>query len=124
MGLKDNLGDNIEIIFESDINNYFSEFSQKIRETDVLWTKPSELSFYSGLGLRIIMAPSIGSQEDFNKRWLLSLGAGVMQEDPKYASEWIYDYLNSGRFAEAALDGYIEVESMGTYNIEKIVFGK
>ena len=124
LGLKDNLGDNIEIIFESDINNYFSEFSQKIRETDVLWTKPSELSFYSGLGLPIIMAPSIGSQEDFNKRWLLSLGAGVMQEDPKYASEWIYDYLNSGRFAEAALDGYIEVESMGTYNIEKIVFGK
>lgn len=124
LGLKDSLEENVEIIFEKDINNYFAEFSQKIREVDILWTKPSELSFYSGLGLPVIIAPSIGSQEDFNKRWLLSLGAGIMQEDPKYAHEWIFDYLNSGRFAEAALDAHIEVESMGVYNIKKVVFGK
>lgn len=124
LGLKDYLEDNIEIIFETDINNYFAEFSKKAKETDILWTKPSELSFYTGLGLPIIIAPSIGSQEDFNKRWLLSLGAAVPQENPKYAHQWIYDYLNSGRFAEAALDGYIEVESLGTYNIKDIVFKK
>jgi hypothetical protein len=124
LSLKENLGDNIEIIFEKDINNYFAEFAQKVRQTDILWTKPSELSFYTGLGLPIIIAPCIGSQEDYNKRWLLSVGAGIAQEDPKYANQWIYDYLGSGRFAEAALGGYIEVESMGTYNIEKTVFRK
>jgi hypothetical protein len=124
LGIKEQLGENVEIIFENDINNYFSDFSKKIKETDILWTKPSELSFYTGLGVPIILAPSIGSQEDYNRRWLLSLGAAVNQEKPKYAHEWIYDYLNSGRFAEAALDGYIEVESSGTYNIQKIIFKK
>ena len=121
--LQDNIGKNIEIIYEEDINKYFETFDKKLRKTDVLWTKPSELCFYSGLGMPIIMAPTIGSQEDYNKNWLLGIGAGVPQINPKYASQWLFDYLDSGRFAEAALAGFIEVENMGTYNIEKICFG-
>ena len=122
-GLEGNLNKNIEIIFKKEIGDYFEDFNQKLRKTDVLWTKPSELSFYSGLGIPIIIAPSIGSQEDFNRKWLLSFGGGVLQENPKYANQWIFDYLASGRFAEAALRGFIEVEKMGVYNIEKICFG-
>ncbi|MBU2545157.1 hypothetical protein KKC65_01725 [Patescibacteria group bacterium] len=121
--LQDNIGKNIEIIYEEDINKYFETFDKKLRKTDVLWTKPSELCFYSGLGVPILMAPTIGSQEDYNKNWLLGIGAGVPQINPKYASQWLFDYLDSGRFAEAALAGFIEVENMGTYNIEKICFG-
>ncbi len=121
--LQDNIGKNIEIIYEEDINKYFEIFDKKLRKTDVLWTKPSELCFYSGLGVPILMAPTIGSQEDYNKNWLLGIGAGVPQINPKYTSQWLFDYLNSGRFAEAALAGFIEVEKMGTYNIEKICFG-
>jgi len=97
-------------------------YDKKLRKTDILWTKPSELSFYTGLGIPTIIAPSIGSQEDFNRKWLQAIGAGVLQENPRYANQWIFDYLNSGRFAEAALDGFIEVEKLGTYNIKKIVF--
>lgn len=121
--LGKNIGKNIEIIFEKDIMKYFDVFSNRLRKTDILWTKPSELCFYSGLGLPILMAPTIGSQEDYNKRWLIGLGAGIQQVNPKYANQWIFDYLNSGRFAEAALDGFIEVEKLGTYNIKKICFG-
>ncbi len=121
--LSKNIGKNIEIIFNKDINKYFSVFSRKLRKTDILWTKPSELSFYSGLGVPILMAPTIGSQEDYNRRWLVGIGAGVQQVNPKYADQWLFDYLNSGRFAEAALGGFIEVEKLGTYNIEKICFG-
>ena len=123
LGLEKNFNKNIEIVFSEKIDDYFKDFNQKLRKTDLLWTKPSELSFYTGLGIPIIMAPSIGSQEDFNRKWLISLGAGIVQENPEYANEWIFDYLNSGRFAEAALDGFIEVEKLGTYNIEKICFG-
>ena len=123
LNLGKNIGINIEIIFEKEINDYFKDFNQKLRKTDLLWTKPSELSFYTGLGIPIIIAPSIGSQEDFNRKWLLSLGSGVIQENPIYANEWIFDYLNSGRFAEAMMDGFIEVEKMGTYNIQKICLG-
>ncbi len=121
LGLKDNLNKNIEVIFAEDIGNYFRRFNQALNKTDILWTKPSELSFYSGLGLPIIVAPSIGSQEDFNRKWLLNLGAGISQENPKYADQWIFDYLNSGRFAEAAMQGFIEVEKLGTYNILKYI---
>ncbi len=123
LGLKNNLNKNIEIIFSEKIEDYFKDFNQKLRKTDLLWTKPSELSFYTGLGIPIIMAPSIGSQEDFNKKWLISLGAGIVQENPVYANEWVFDYLNSGRFAEAMMDGFIEVEKLGSYNIKKICLG-
>jgi hypothetical protein len=102
---------------------YFQRFNEVLRETDVLWTKPSELSFYAGLGIPIIIAPPIGSQEDFNKRWLLHTGAAVSQENPKYVDQWFFDLLNSGNLAEIAMQGFIEIEKMGAYNIEKIITG-
>ena len=111
-----------EIIFGKEINNYFSVFNRKLRNTDILWTKPSELSFYSALGIPIIIAPSIGSQEDFNRKWLLHMDAGILGEDPKYASQWIFDSLDSGRFAEAAMQGFIKEEKLGVFNIQKIIF--
>jgi UDP-N-acetylglucosamine:LPS N-acetylglucosamine transferase len=112
----------VHIISGITINEYFKSFNEALRETDVLWTKPSELSFYSGLGIPIIIAPTIGSQEDFNKRWLIHIGSGIPQEDPKYTDQWFFDLLNGGDFAEAAMQGFMEIEKKGAYNIEKIVF--
>ena len=111
----------VKIIFNPKIEEYFKEFNRFLREVDILWTKPSELSFYSGLGLPIIIAPTIGSQEDFNRKWLLSLGAGVDQKDPKYVEQWLFDYLKSGRLAEASMQGFVEVEKLGVLNIKKII---
>jgi len=119
--LESELNKNIEILFQKKINDYFTEFNRKLRKTDILWTKPSELSFYAGLGLPIIIAPSIGSQEDFNRKWLLHIGAGFLQENPKYTDQWLFDLLESGRLAEGAMQGFVEIEKMGTYNIEKII---
>lgn len=109
---------NAEIIFGKDIESYFRQFNQALRRTDILWTKPSELSFYSALGLPIIVAPPIGSQEEFNKRWLLKSGFGSMQENPKYVNQWLFDWLGEGYLAEAAMEGFIEGEKLGTFNIE------
>lgn len=111
----------VHILSAKTTNEYFKIFNEALRETDVLWTKPSELSFYAGLGIPIIIAPTIGSQEDFNKKWLLHIGAGIAQESPTYAHQWFYDLLEAGDFAEAAMQGYVEIEKMGTYNIEKII---
>ena len=102
-------------------NEYFKIFNEALRETDILWTKPSELSFYAGLGVPIIIAPTIGSQEDFNKKWLLHVGAGISQDNPKYSDQWLYDLLHAGDLAEIAMQGFVEIEKMGTYNIEKII---
>jgi len=114
---------NIEIIFANEISEYFDRFNKALRETDILWTKPSELSFYAGLGIPIIIAPSIGSQEDFNRKWLLRIGAGVLQENPRFAHQWIFDYLKGGRFADSAMEGFLGIEKLGVYNIERICFG-
>lgn len=112
---------NIEILFEKDIDKYFKSFNLALKTTDVLWTKPSELSFYTALGLPIIIAPPIGSQEDLNQEWLLRLGSGMRQENPAYTDQWLFDLLETGWFAEAAFQGFIEGEKMGTFNIEKII---
>jgi len=116
-----NLDKGVEIIFEKNIDDYFQRFNEKLRKTDVLWTKPSELSFYSALGLPIIIAPAVGSQEDFNKRWLEKSGFGVPQGNPNYVDEWLFDWLEQGYLAEEAFEGFVEGERLGTYNIEKIV---
>ena len=69
----------------------------------------------------IIIAPSIGSQEDFNRKWLLRLGSGMEQENPNYTDQWLFDLLNDGWFAEAAMQGFVEAEKLGTFNIKKII---
>jgi len=118
---KKYFGDEIKIISGNNISEYFDNFNSALRKTDILWTKPSELSFYTALGLPIIIAPTIGSQEDFNEEWLLKIGSAKKQENINYVSEWLFDDLNSGWLAEAAMQGFIEAEKMGVYNIEKII---
>lgn len=111
----------VHILLGKTIPEYFDKFNQALRTTDILWTKPSELSFYAGLGIPIIIAPPLGSQEDFNKRWLLHTGAGISQENPKYTDQWLCDLLNAGDLAEVAMQGFVEIEKMGVYNIERAI---
>ena len=111
----------VEILFGTDIEDYFQKFNFALRKTDILWTKPSELSFYSALGLPIIIAPAIGSQEEFNMRWLLKSGFGVLQENPRYTRQWLFDWLNRGYLAEAAMEGFVEGEKLGIFKISQII---
>jgi hypothetical protein len=121
LGLAAQLNKGINIVFERHKHDYFKTFNACLRKTDILWTKPSELSFYSALGLPIIIAPPIGSQEDFNQQWLVYLGAGIKQEKPKYVAQWLFDWIESGRLAEAASQGFLDAPHLGAYNIVKII---
>jgi hypothetical protein len=112
---------NLRIISGRSKLEYFRRFSEILRETDILWTKPSELSFYCGLGIPIVIAPPIGSQEVFNRKWLLQIGAGVPQEDPAYTGQWFFDLLESGRLAEIAWSGFLNARKYGTYTIREIL---
>lgn len=122
--LSKEIGKGINILLKPSKDEYFKAFNKILRDSDILWTKPSELCFYCALGMPIIMAPPIGSQEVFNQKWLQLIGAGVDQEDPKYANEWLMDWLNSGWLAEAAIQGFVEAPKYGTYNVEKVIFHK
>lgn len=104
-----------------DQDSYFDEFAAVLHDTDVLWTKPSELSFYAGLGLPLLMAPTIGSQEVFNRRWLEEIQAGIPQADPRYADTWFFELLEQGRFAEAAWSGFLKARKFGTFRIHELI---
>jgi hypothetical protein len=114
MGASD---ENIRIIWAEDNESYFLQFNECLHTTDLLWTKPSELSFYCALGIPIIMSPAIGPQEKCNRRWLREIGAGVKQQNPEYTNQWLFDLLNKGRLAEAAWNGFLKGRKYGTYNI-------
>ncbi len=118
-GLKNNK--NVQIIYNPNKVEYFKLFNKCLRKTDILWTKPSELTFYSGLGLPIIMSDPVGSQEDFNRQWLIAIGAGLDSDDPEYTNEWLFDWINSGWLAEAAMEGFLDAPKMGTYHIEDLI---
>lgn len=115
-------GKNLNIIFSQHKEEYFKEFNAALRNSDVLWTKPSELVFYSALGLPIIMAPSVGSQENYNRTWLKTVGAGISQQEPKYTNEWLFDWVKSGWLAEAAMAGFLDARQFGVRNIIDVVF--
>lgn len=122
LGLCKAYGRNLKILFELNAEDYFKRFNECLRTTDILWTKPSELVFYSALGLPIITAPPIGSQEKFNKTWLKTIGAGIFQDNPKYTHEWLFDWVKSGWLAEAAMSGFLDGRQFGVTNIEDVVF--
>jgi hypothetical protein len=111
----------LQVIFADTLEEYFTRFSETIKETDILWTKPSELSFYTALGLPIIMTPALGSQEKFNRRWLQEIGAGIRQEDPDYADEWVFDKLRDGIFAGLAWSGFLRARKLGLYRIQEVL---
>ncbi len=109
------------IVFAKTMGEYFKEFHKTLEKTDILWSKPSELVFYSALGIPLIIAPPIGSQEVRNREWLLKIGAGIDQLNPEFTHQWLLDLLLNGNFAQAAMQGFIEMEREGAENIRKLV---
>lgn len=111
----------VQVLYADDLGSYFTRFNEAVRTTDILWTKPSELSFYAGLGLPIIMTSTIGSQERYNRKWLLEIGAGMKQEKVEYADQWLFDQLANGRLAELAWMGFLRARKLGTYHIMDVI---
>jgi hypothetical protein len=124
IGLGSHVGRNITIIYGAIYEEYCAAMNKALRTTDILWSKPSELSFYTGLGLPFIMAPHIGAHEKHNRNWLSHIGSGYAQDDPDHADEWLTYGLEDGQLAVAALQGYLYAPCMGTYNIEKVIMGR
>jgi hypothetical protein len=114
-------GGSIRIIYSKSLQEYFDLFNQSLHDTDILWTKPSELSFYCALGIPIIMSPVIGSQEKFNRKWLREIQAALKQENPDYTDQWLFDLLNRGTLAESAWDGFLKARKLGTFKIKQVL---
>lgn len=122
LGMIGHLGRELEVVFDQDVFQYLRKFNHILRRTDVLWTKPSELSFYCALGIPILIAPPIGTHEERNRRWLEEIHSEVQPagrvED---CHEWLFDLRENGRLAEAAWDGFLKARKLGTYKIERLI---
>lgn len=122
LGLSGHLGEEVRVLSTLNKPEYFRQFNEALHTTDVLWTKPSELSFYAALGIPLIITPPLGAHERYNEDWLRRLGAGIPQEDPRYAKEWFFEWLERGDFAEAAWNGYLKAPKNGSRNIKNVIF--
>ena len=49
-GLEHRLGNGVDVFLAASLEEYFPRFNALLAETDVLWTKPSEMTFFSALG--------------------------------------------------------------------------
>lgn len=124
LDLEGQLDRGIRVLFCLDKPDYFERFNAMLRGTDVLWTKPSELVFYTALGLPILMTRPLGSHEEFNRDWVLRMGAGFMQEDPCQSAEWLWEWRETGMLAEAAFHGYLKAPRHGTENVKRLIFAE
>jgi hypothetical protein len=121
IGLTPDRTDGVLVLCEDGKPEYFDRFADLLRTTDVLWTKPSELSFSSALGIPIVVAPTIGAQEDKNQKWLMDKGCALPQYVPTRAAEWLRDMVRDGVLAEKAFSGFVKNRKLGVYKIEEVL---
>jgi hypothetical protein len=122
LGLEKEVGRTIHLLLEPTKDEYFAKFNQLLHETDVLWTKPSELCFYPALGIPLVMSAPLGAHEERNLETVLRVGAGQRQENPRAAAEWLTDWTNNGLLALNAFQGYFHMPRRGTENIKRLLF--
>lgn len=120
-GMGDLVGHGIDILLESDFDAYYAAFNATLSRTDVLWTKPSEMTFYGALGIPLVMSWPVGVHERYNRRWAIENGAGMKQRDPRYAGEWLHELLADGTFAAAAWHGFTRMPKFGTQRIVEML---
>ncbi len=112
----------VRIIYSRDYEEYFDLFDRALRESDVLWTKPSELAFYCALGIPLVFSGAVGYHEKLNRRWGREMGAGFKMPGPaRHCDEWLFDLRRKGRLAEAAWNGFLKGRKLGAYFIEEII---
>lgn len=107
----------LDILAEPGLETYFERFNKVLGDTDILWTKPSEMTFYAALGLPLVLSPPLGVHERYNRRWVVENGAGLRQREPEHAGYWIRDWLDEGTLAAAAWSGFIRLPKFGIYQI-------
>jgi hypothetical protein len=116
-GLSPQPGGSVEILEAADHKAYFSAFASLMARTDILWTKPSELTFYAALGIPLVCSRPVGIHEVYNRRWAIEHGAGLKQRDPRFAADWIGEWLSDGTLAAAAWSGFVRMPKNGLYRI-------
>ncbi len=107
----------VSVLVADSLDTYFPLFNQLLAETDILWTKPSEMTFFAALGIPLVLTPPVGHHELYNRRWAIENGGGLKQRHPDYAGFWIREWLAEGTLAAAAWFGFLRFPKFGLYQI-------
>jgi hypothetical protein len=119
--LEESLGHGLDIFEAKNHADYFQGFNQLLAGADILWTKPSEMTFFAALGLPLVCSWPVGVHERYNRRWAIEAGAGLKQRDPRFAGQWIDEWLADGTLAAAAWAGFTRLPKHGLYRILEAV---
>jgi len=120
-GLVPQDGGALEVLHEPDFAAYAARFHARLATTDLLWTKPSELTFFAALGIPLAFARALGVHERSNAAWATRRGAGLDPGDPRGAARWVRDRLDDGTLARAAWAGLTRLPTRGTERIGDFV---
>jgi hypothetical protein len=107
----------VRVVAATDLDGYFRACNALLAEADILWTKPSELTFFAALGLPLVLSPPVGAQERYNRRWALEHGAALAQRETRAAGDWLTEWLDDGTLAGAAWNGFTRLPTRGLYRI-------
>lgn len=116
-GLGHRVGEGIELLHEPELDTYFRRFDELLARTDILWTKPSELTFYAGLGIPLVLTHPVGVHERFNRRLAREQGVGLKQRAPRHIASRIREWLADGTLAAAAWSGFMRLPKFGTARV-------
>jgi hypothetical protein len=111
----------VRVLFERDFASYYRSFNETLRDADVLWTKPSELTFYGALGLPLCLARPLGVHERRNREWAVGLGAAIDAGDSRATAARLPSLLADGTLAAAAWAGFTRMPRSGTARILEAV---
>lgn len=112
--------ESVEVLGAEDFPTYLARFNRRLADTDVLWTKPSELVFFAALGLPLILDYPLGDHERANRDWILSAGAGFVRGRAGDATDWLRPALENGRLAACSAAGFAHLPRLGLESIVAI----
>jgi hypothetical protein len=107
----------VELLVERDALVYLRRFNELLARTDILWSKPSEMTFFAALGLPLVAAPPVGVHEERNLAWALEHGAALPQGEPRRAAQWLLRWIEDGTLARVARAGRQRLPKLGLYEI-------
>jgi hypothetical protein len=114
-------GDGVRMLYSRDVLESFALFNRRLRESDLLITKPGELVFYAALGIPQVLLPPVGKHEFKNRAYLFERLSAVDLPTIASVGAWFLTQRASGLWRRAAESAYVRLPKLGTFAINDAV---
>ena len=111
------------MLYDATFEGYAARFHARLADLDVLWTKPSEITFFGPAGFALALTTPLGAQEHANRAWARRLGAALDAADLRHAGAWLDRHLADGSLARVAYAAATRMPRHGTERILALASG-